>query len=436
MAYSGYITRIRNIRKHPNADRLLLGDCFGNQVVVGLDTKDEQIGLYFPTDGQLSKEFLQANNLIAVIDPVTGERSGGFFDENGRVRTQKFRKERSDGFFCPLEYLNFTGIDTGTLVEGTPITDVNGIRICNKYVSQATRRKAYNYERRKERRVQCPLFHEHIDTEQLAYNMMRLHAGDYVVITEKVHGTSQRSGHTMITEMADWKRVVNKLLHYNVFKPTVEWKYVCGSRRVVLPDNIGQPESPPDMWFGTDGSIMRAEAHQKFLNKLHKGETVYYEIVGYTPDGKLISNECSNDRLQDKEFMKKYGKTTRFTYGCDIGESHLYVYRITMVNPDGIETDLSWNDVVLRCQQLGVEPVPLLDYGTITDVDSFLQTVEKMITRASKLDSRHIMEGAVVRIDGSTWKAYKHKSFEFKVIEGIIKDTGAVDMEEAQGDVT
>jgi hypothetical protein len=42
------------------------------------------------------------------------------------------------------------------------------------------------------------------------------------------------------------------------------------------------------------------------------------------------------------------------------------------------------------------------------------------------------MEGAVIRRDGSTWKAYKHKSFEFKVIEGIIKDSGAVDMEESQ----
>jgi hypothetical protein len=38
-----------------------------------------------------------------------------------------------------------------------------------------------------------------------------------------------------------------------------------------------------------------------------------------------------------------------------------------------------------------------------------------------------------VRIDnfGMTPKVYKHKSFEFKVLEGIIKDAGVVDMEES-----
>jgi hypothetical protein len=30
-----------------------------------------------------------------------------------------------------------------------------------------------------------------------------------------------------------------------------------------------------------------------------------------------------------------------------------------------------------------------------------------------------------------TPRVYKHKSFEFKVLEGIVKDTGVVDMEES-----
>ena len=34
MAYKAYITELKNVRKHPNADRLLLGDCFGNTVCV------------------------------------------------------------------------------------------------------------------------------------------------------------------------------------------------------------------------------------------------------------------------------------------------------------------------------------------------------------------------------------------------------------------
>ena len=63
MAYKAYVTELKNVRKHPNADRLLLGDCFGNTVCVNLDYVEGQLGVYFPTDGQLSVEFADANNL-------------------------------------------------------------------------------------------------------------------------------------------------------------------------------------------------------------------------------------------------------------------------------------------------------------------------------------------------------------------------------------
>jgi len=53
----------------------------------------------------------------------------------------------------------------------------------------------------------------------------------------------------------------------------------------------------------------------------------------------------------------------------------------------------------------------------------------------SLLDSRHLREGVCVRIDqhGIRPKVYKHKSFNFKVLEGIIKDSVVIDSEEAQG---
>jgi hypothetical protein len=50
------------------------------------------------------------------------------------------------------------------------------------------------------------------------------------------------------------------------------------------------------------------------------------------------------------------------------------------------------------------------------------------------LDSRHIKEGVCVRIEGGLYnQTFKFKSFEFKVLEGIIKDSGVIDAEEAQG---
>lgn len=37
MAYTGFVTRLKNVHKHPNADRLQIGECFGNSVIVSLD---------------------------------------------------------------------------------------------------------------------------------------------------------------------------------------------------------------------------------------------------------------------------------------------------------------------------------------------------------------------------------------------------------------
>lgn len=57
MAYCAYVTALKNVRKHPNADKLLLAECFGNTVCVDLSYSEGDIGIYFPIDGQLSEEF-------------------------------------------------------------------------------------------------------------------------------------------------------------------------------------------------------------------------------------------------------------------------------------------------------------------------------------------------------------------------------------------
>ena len=59
--YKAYITTLKNVRPHPNADRMLLADCFGNTVCVGLEAKENDIIIYFPVDGELSKEYAEIN---------------------------------------------------------------------------------------------------------------------------------------------------------------------------------------------------------------------------------------------------------------------------------------------------------------------------------------------------------------------------------------
>ena len=60
MAYCAYITKIKDLRKHSNADRLQVGTCFGNNVIVSLETKEGQLGVYFPVDGKLGIDTMMA----------------------------------------------------------------------------------------------------------------------------------------------------------------------------------------------------------------------------------------------------------------------------------------------------------------------------------------------------------------------------------------
>jgi hypothetical protein len=59
MSYTAVVTAVQT-RPHPGADRLQLGTVAGSQVVVGLETVDGSLGVFFPTDGHLMCE---ANNL-------------------------------------------------------------------------------------------------------------------------------------------------------------------------------------------------------------------------------------------------------------------------------------------------------------------------------------------------------------------------------------
>ena len=48
MAYNAIITKLKNVRTFPGADRLMLATCVGNQVVIGLDHLEDELGIYFP----------------------------------------------------------------------------------------------------------------------------------------------------------------------------------------------------------------------------------------------------------------------------------------------------------------------------------------------------------------------------------------------------
>lgn len=466
--HCGFVVKVTELRKHSNADRLQVATFFGNDTIVDLSTKVGDMGIYFPVDLQLSEEYCTKNNLVRKKDE-NGNNIGGFLDPDKRnIKAIKLRGEKSDGLFMPISSFAYCfdidlEAEKGKEVEpvakriplgvGDQVTILNGHEICKKYIPKRQNRNgsySTGNHTRKTKVPYSPLFAEHADTEQLAYNHGAFKAGDEVEITLKMHGTSQRTGYLPVLQP------VKKTFWQKVFKkepnPVYAYDYVSGTRRVVMEDFEGG-----NSFYGSNE--FREQHHNAFVGKLNKGETVYYEVVGFTHTGTPIMADGSNKGL-DKEFIKMYGDTTRFSYGCspdgkkvyygrdeegeyeiheDCPQSDLYVYRMTMTNEDGFVIDYTPDFMRYRCEQMGVKTVQVFEKFTIPakckDPGQYVQDkAEKYIDGPDPVGKTHLREGVVCRIlNRPKFAAFKLKSFEFRVIEGIIKDVATTpDIEEAQ----
>ena len=463
MSYTGFVCQIKNLRNHPNGDNLYLGECFGNTVAVSRNGYTPGMtGVYFPTDGQLSVEFATKNNLLRLRDEnghsIPG---GGYMDPDKRnVTAIKLRGEKSDGLFLPLSCLDYCFEDGAAahLKIGDTIDVVNGHDICTKYIPRGSKRvgRPTDGNRTRKKRVPlAPLFVEHADTEQLAYNLGAFRSGDEVEITLKMHGTSQRTG--FLPVFSGFRRTIWDKLFRRDGEPIYTYDIVTGTRRTVINGEDGG-------YYGSNA--FRMPHSELFRGKLWKGETVYYEVVGFTDSGTPIMAECGNKKLNDKEFVKQYGQTTTFSYGCArqpipavvkapemievapaVPQSDIYVYRMTMTNEDGNVVEYTPDFMRYRCEQMGVKTVPVFWKGTIPENPAsaddptiepgewIKNVAERFYDGPDPIGKTHIREGVVVRIiNKPKFCAYKHKNWYFKALEGIVKvEAEAPDMEEADG---
>ena len=494
--YKAYITYVKNIRPAENSDFLNACEVFGNTTIIDKTITEDTLVLYLPSDGQISIEFGEKNNLFRKKDDA-GNNIGGFVDPVKRnITAIRLRGNRSDGLVLPISCLNYcythgdasAELQAGDIINGT----LNGHEICCKYIPRTNHRSGNvggNKTRKKKVNI-APLFAEHADTEQLVYNLSAFKPGDEIEITLKMHGTSQRTGYLPV--LKGWK-VKNKFFQGIVNKyapssnlstfarkcvdivmrdatPVYDWAYVSDTRRTVLENYNG----------GYYGSNEFREQHSKtFEGKLWKGETVYYEVVGFTHTGAPIMAEGNNEKL-GKDFVKQYGKTTIFNYGCEPDGCHdgelmkmttndngdkllsitlrpqsdIYVYRMTMTNEDGDVVEYSPDFMRYRCEQMGVKCVPVFAkatidgegvhiyapdnelYGFVHETNNAGDTVklvaEKYYDGPDPIGKTHIREGVVVRIvNRPEFTAFKHKNFDFKVLSNIAIEqpieTGAIE---------
>ena len=462
MEHCGFIVEVKDLRKHENADKLQIATFFRNDVCVGLDTQVGDKGVFFPCDLQLSLEFCEKNNLLRVLPD--GTKGPGYMDPDKRnVKAIRLRGEKSSGIYLPITCLEYTGVDLNSLNPGDPVSTINGVEICKKYIparQHATSAGgAGSRTARRAKRTVAPTLFEHKDTEQLDYNLSAFKPGDEIEITLKIHGTSQRTANVPVLQenrfsLADneFKSILIKLMPKGKWKdrliekwcnPVYDYGTISGTRRTVMDNFEGG-------FYGSNE--FREQYHEFFKDKLWKGETVYYEVAGFTHTGQPIMATVSNKGVNDKNFVKMYGEKTTFSYGCYPNglpeqRSHMWVYRMTMTNPDGQVVEYTPDFMRYRCEQMAVDCVPLLWKGIIPEHpaskdDDTISAGEWIANKADMyndgpdpIDPRHVREGVVVRIlNRPTFTAYKSKNHNFKVIEGIAKEVAeAPDMEEADG---
>jgi hypothetical protein len=314
MSYKAKVCHI-STRPHPNADRVQLGVASGYQVVVGLETESGQLGVYFPCDGQLSHEMCMANNLYRK-DPKTGESMGGYFEENRRVRAQPFRGQKSEGFWVPLTYLRWTGVDLSTLEAGDEFDALNGKEVCRKYVSEATKRAMERAQKQgqKKKKKEIPMFKKHFDTPKLRYTASAIPKGAVLHITEKLHGTCL-SSNSMITMMDGSKKRITQVkegdyvLGYDIESFTLQpsqvtktwnhgqnegdWVKIKFSRKGLSGSHFGSIYTTPEhlVWCPEINEYSEAQnlkpGTKVLVEKFDRGPTYYQEQVML---GKLLGD--------------------------------------------------------------------------------------------------------------------------------------------------
>lgn len=462
--YAAVVVEIKTLIPLEKCDNVQGAIIMGNQVIVSKDVKIGDIGLYFPLECALSKEYLSNNNLYNKPELNVDNTKKGYFDENGRIRCQRFRGHKSEGLYMPIGSLSFIFPDifnlnsTGLWYKGDfkinigdCFDELNGIPICSKYVVKSNRipgqskNRNSKFNRKYESKLVENQFRFHQDTNMLYRNLHKIEPNSLISISYKLHGTSGVSSYVLCKRKVTKREKIGAFFN-NIYTKLVTlgkskyitigtvYDYIYASRRVIKNEELNpnaQHFYNEDIW-----SI----AHNELKDFLSKGMTFYYEIVGYLPSGRMIQKD--------------------YDYGCEPTKHAIYIYRITSTNVDGKVIEFSAKQVQDFCKKNGLNAVPELYYGYAKDFtdnfnikvatndfggtnlickvdkefnsDEFLNRIKQLYNEKDcyMCINKVIEEGVVVRVEGNDFEAYKAKSNAFYERETAQLDKGELNIED------
>lgn len=171
------VVRLSELKPHPNADRLVILEVNGWQLVTGKDNfVPGQLAVHFPPDVVLPMELVRALDMEKALP-------------NGRVRVAKLRDEPSYGFLASIEDVckhadanNF--LTCVEVEEGQNLADFLGVTKYEPPVKPQSGDIAPDNA----------LFPKYTDIQNLRHFPRVIVDDERVVVTEKIHGTNARLG--------------------------------------------------------------------------------------------------------------------------------------------------------------------------------------------------------------------------------------------------
>lgn len=413
--YCATIIRIHQLIDLDDLDNLKGVSQYGFQALVNKDYSIDDLYVLFTAECQLDETYCKENNLFDKPELNKDPNKKGYINSKRRVRTVKLRGHISSALLMPISSLSYL-CDVTKLKEGDMFNIIDNVELCKKYVikhsNTESKKKASTSKLKYRALSNTKSFPEHFDTMHWLRNEHKIDDDQEIIVTAKLHGSSFRACHQQVMEYKSWAipfltrlykagygnwkiiKFIAKFLRKNV------WRVIAGSRRVVKMEGYSNTHYyDSDIW------------NQKLSEIGHlipKNWVIYGELIGWAGD---------------KPIQKGY------TYDVPNGKCHLYVYRISIVNEDGISVDLSQDQMAKWCLENGLKTCPELWRGPkhAFKYEQFMDTnyVKDGFTQAVPLSKDSPCdEGVVIRIEGGlTPEHFKCKAPLFLGHETKVLDT-------------
>ncbi len=427
--YLSKIVNIREFKPHSNPEVTRLKCCTidGFNIITGIDSQPG-LYIYFPALSCINSDFLSYANLYRHKELNKDPEQSGMFEDNGRVKAIRLKGEISEGFILPVTVLenyivSVTNQELNNVKEGTEFDAVeHGEKefwITKKYLPKRTYTQGQGGSKGPRRKVPHRLdkiredqFRFHYDTVIIKKCPFVINPESLIHLSYKMHGTSGISAYILCHKSLNWKEKLAKWLTGRSFD---EYGHIYASRTVIK-NRYYNPQVGSGFYSNID---IWGEADKIVGPALKKGETAYYEIVGFLPNGQYIQKGFDYGCVPPKP-------NEDYTVGRHF---RILIYRVTYTNVDGEVHEFSTQEVQQWCDKNGLYPVEQCYYGRAKDLypdidtaqhwnANFLERLANDKNFYMELDSPHCKnkvphEGLVIKIEDGHSRAFKLKCFRF-----------------------